>query len=56
MHLRIPYSEVVTYMGGHAMPPEAVLTRAVELILEDLPAIRSSFSESAWLSLPLPPR
>ena len=55
LRLRIPYSEVRTYLDGHAMPPEAVLTQAVELILDDLPAIRSGFSESAWRSLPLPP-
>jgi hypothetical protein len=55
LRLGIPYSEVGVYVGGHAMPPEAVLARAVELIIEDVPAIRSSFSESAWRSLPLPP-
>ena len=38
------------------MPPEAVLVRAVEMIIEDLPTIRSGFSEAAWRSLPLPPR
>ena len=54
LHLRIPYSEVATYLSGHAMPPEGVLVRAVELVIEDLPAIRSGFSEAAWHSLPLP--
>jgi hypothetical protein len=41
-------------MSGHAMPPEAVLVRAVELIIEDVPSIRSGFSDAAWRSLPLP--
>jgi len=54
LRLRIPYSEVTTYMNGHAMPPEAVLVRAVEMIIEDLPSIRSGFSDAAWRSLPLP--
>lgn len=56
LHLRIPYSELATYLAGHAMPPEAVLVRAVELIIEDLPTIRSGFSDAAWRSLPLPPQ
>jgi hypothetical protein len=55
LHLRIPYSELATYISGQAMPPEAVLARAVEAIIEDMPAIRSSFSDAAWRSLPLPP-
>ena len=33
-HLRITYSELRTYLGGTAMPPEAVLLRALELVIE----------------------
>ena len=54
LRLRISYSELATYLAGHAMPPEAVLVRAVELVIEELPSIRTGFSESAWSALPLP--
>ena len=53
-YLAIPYSEVRTYASGDAMPPEDVLLRTVELLLDELPAIRSGFSQAAWRSLRLP--
>jgi hypothetical protein len=31
-----------------------VLLRTVEVVMEDLPLIRSGFSENAWRSLALP--
>jgi len=52
--LGVPYSEIKTYLAGEAMPPEELLLRAVELVLEELPAIRRAFSERAWRSLGLP--
>jgi len=53
-HLAIPYSELRLYIQGEAMPPEAIILRAVDLILEELPAIRSEFAPEAWASLSPP--
>lgn len=54
-HLRIPYSEMRAYLDGEAMPPEDVLLRTVDTILEELPAIRGEFPPEVWHSLRLPP-
>jgi hypothetical protein len=52
--LNVPYSEVRSYVHGEAMPPEEILLRAVDFIIEELPAIRAGFSREAWQSLGLP--
>ena len=52
--IRIPYSELRGYLDGEAMPPEDILLRAVDVILDELPAIRSEFSPEVWRSLSLP--
>ena len=52
-HLGVLYSELRTYLTGEAMPPNEVLLRAVDLVMEDLKAVESRFSERAWRSLPL---
>jgi hypothetical protein len=52
-HLRVPFVELRAYFTGEAMPPEEVLLRAVDLLVEDLGAIRSEFSEQAWRQLSL---
>jgi hypothetical protein len=53
-HLGLTYAELRPYLAGEAMPPEQVLLRTVEVVMEDLPLIRSGFSENAWRSLALP--
>jgi len=51
--LGVSYADVAAYMQGEAIPPEAVLLSAVELILDDLPYFRSLYPD-AWDSLRLP--
>jgi hypothetical protein len=46
-HLRITYSELRTYLAGEAMPPEEVLLRAVDLLIEDSKAMTNGLSEQA---------
>lgn len=53
LRLGISYADVATYMQGKAIPPEPILLRAVELILDDLPYFRANFAQ-AWQSLSLP--
>ena len=55
LRLKISYTELGTYVSGEAMPPEAVLLGAVEMLIEELPTLRREFTEAAWRSLPLPP-
>jgi hypothetical protein len=50
-HLGITSSELRTFLDGRAMPAEAVLLSAVDLLLEELPAIRREFSSEDWKSL-----
>lgn len=52
--LKIPFTELREYLHGEAMPPEEVLLRAVDIILEELPSIRAEFSPEVWKSLSLP--
>lgn len=52
--LGLSYSDVQTYVAGEAMPPDEVLLRTVDLVLDDLKTIRGTFSEQAWQSLGLP--
>jgi hypothetical protein len=52
--LSITYAELRTYLFGEAVPPEAVLLEAVQLIIEQLPYLRGEFSKEAWQSLRLP--
>jgi hypothetical protein len=49
--LGISYPDVHAYMYGEAMPPEDVLLRATELILEDLALIKAHSSADAWRRL-----
>jgi transcriptional regulator with XRE-family HTH domain len=52
--LGIPFSELREYLRGETLPSEKVLLSAVQIILDELPAIRSQFSRSAWQALSLP--
>ena len=52
--LQIAYSELRLYLEGEAAPPEEVLLKAVSVILDELPAIRTEFSRETWDSLRLP--
>ena len=54
--LRIKASpkEVVRYMQGEAIPPEDVLLRAVEIILDELSTFRHDFPPQVWRSRSLP--
>ena len=42
------------YLAGEAIPPEEVLLRTVDLVVDDLRIMRGSFSEQAWHSLGFP--
>ena len=53
-HLNVTYAEFGTYIAGKASPPEKVLLRAVEVILDEVPAMRREFSKEAWRALRLP--
>lgn len=52
--LGISYEDLRSYHYGTAVPADAGLLRAVDLILDELPAIRAMFSQKAWRSLSLP--
>lgn len=54
--LRIKASpkEVLRYMQGEAIPPEDVLLRAVDIILDELSTFRGEFAPQVWQSLSLP--
>jgi hypothetical protein len=52
--LRISSNDVLMYLQGKAIPPEAVMLRAVEIVLDELPRFRSEFSSEAWQALSLP--
>lgn len=52
--LRISSNEVLMYLQGKAIPPEAVMLRTVEIVLDELPRLRSEFSREAWRALSLP--
>ena len=54
-HLGLTYAEVQPYLAGEAIPPEELVLRTVDLVIEDLPIIRGAFSEQAWRALALPP-
>src|SRR6266849_9124714 len=49
-HLNVTYSELRTYISGEAMPPEFILLRAVNLLIDELPEIQRGFSQRAWRS------
>ena len=53
--LGVSPSEIRAYVSGDAAPSDAILLRTVELILDELPAIRSQVSPQAWQALSLPP-
>ena len=52
--LGVSYAELQGYLHGSGVPSDAVLFRAVDVILDELPAIRATFSERAWTALSLP--
>jgi hypothetical protein len=52
-HLDINLSELRTYLGGHAMPPESILLRVVSVIFEELPQMRGDYTAATWNSLPV---
>ena len=54
LRIKASPNEVSTYMQGKAIPPEDVLLRTVEIILDELPGFRAEFSPEAWQSLSLP--
>jgi len=54
IHIQASPAEVWSYMQGKKIPPEAVLLRAVEVILDELPNFRTEFSPEVWHSLSLP--
>lgn len=43
----IPDDELAAYMAGNAMPSDALLVKAVDVVMEELPALSSQFSEAA---------
>ncbi len=50
----IAYPDCHSYLSGEAVPSEEVLPRAVDVVLDELPAIRSEFPQEVWRSLSLP--
>jgi hypothetical protein len=54
--LGISYSEVHAYMYGEAMPPEDLLLRVTEAILQDLEYIKAHSDPNAWQKLFPQPR
>jgi hypothetical protein len=50
----ITFSELRTYISGDAMPPEEVLLKVVNIIIDQIPVIRPEFSGEDWRSLRLP--
>ena len=53
-HLGLTYAELRHYLYGHAVPPEDILLRTVDLVLEDLKVLKSMCSETTWRALSLP--
>lgn len=51
-HLGVTDKELRAILVGAARPSEGVILRAVELIIDELPAIRADFSDKAWRTLP----
>jgi DNA-binding transcriptional regulator YdaS (Cro superfamily) len=54
--LGISYPEVRAYMYGEAMPPEDVLLRVTDVILQDLADIKARSDAEAWHKLFPTPR
>jgi hypothetical protein len=54
LRIKASPNEVLMYMQGKKVPPEEVLLRAVDIILDELPGIRADFSTEVWRSLSLP--
>jgi hypothetical protein len=53
-HLNVSYADLRAYLAGEAAPSDEVLLRTVDLLLEELPALRREFSPGAWRALSLP--
>ena len=54
LRIKASPNEVLKYMQGEAIPPEDVLLRTVEIILDELPKFRAEVSPEVWRSLSLP--
>jgi hypothetical protein len=54
--LGLLYADVRRYMYGEAMPPEDVLLRVTEVILQDLQDIQAHSDADAWKKLFRAPR
>jgi len=50
-YLGIGHGDIGLYLRGQAMPTDLVLLKVVDLLIEEMPAIRSEFSEAAWKAL-----
>jgi hypothetical protein len=53
-HLGIGHGDIGLYLRGQTMPTDLVLLKVVDLLIEEMPAIRSEFSEAAWKALGRP--
>lgn len=53
-HLGLSYAELRPYLYGQAMPPEQVLLRAVDVVIDELNIFKAACSPSTWRSLSLP--
>lgn len=49
--LDLDASEIKRYLAGEAVPPEDVLLRAVDLVLEDLKGLQVGISRETWREL-----
>jgi hypothetical protein len=48
--LGLPYTAIRGYLAGEALPPEDLMLRTLELIIEDL-ELKHEISSQAWMSL-----
>lgn len=53
-YLGIGHGDIGLYLRGQTMPTDLVLLKVVDLLIEEMPAIRSEFSEAAWKALGRP--
>ena len=49
--LELEEGDLRKFLTGESIPPQRVLLRALDVVLEDFHAIRREFSEEAWRSL-----
>ena len=53
-HLGLSYAELRRYLYAQAVPPEHILLRTVDLVIDDLKVLKSMCSETTWRALSLP--